>query len=395
MLRTDLPCKPLRIAFVCHEYPPGNHGGIGTFVSTLARALVASGHEVRVVGTYDPARVANEYEEDRGVRVWRLRTPQGRLGWISARYRLFRLLADWSRRDEIDVIELADWEGWAMGWPRLPVPVVVRLNGSATYFAAEMCQRANWKTRWVEGGSFRRADFWCSVSRYTAQRTLLVLKPRSGRHTVIYNSVALKPKRSIDERAKNDVVFTGTLTSKKGVVSLIRAWPDVRRVHVDARLHIYGKDGVSQDGGSMREYLANQLDESIRDTVTFHGHQSREVIQQALDNARVAVFPSYAEAFSLAPLEAMACGCPTIYSQRGSGPELIEHGRDGLLIDPDHPAQISEAIVQVLEDDTLAARLGNKGWQRVRDRFSTNQIVLENERFFRQCIDEYAASRNP
>ncbi len=384
--------KPLRIAFVCNEYPPGKHGGIGSFTRNLARELVASGHEVRVVGSYEPINIGKKYEEDHGVRVWRLGTTQRRLGWISARYQLFRKLANWSHDGEIDVIELADWEGWAMGWPRLPVPVVVRLNGSATYFAAEMNQTAKWLTRWLERSSLRRADYWCSVSRYTADRTQAVLQPRSEVGAIIYNSVELRDQRKICERAESDVVFTGTLTTKKGIVSLIEAWPEVRRVHRGAQLHIYGKDGFAADGGSMQEYLVSQLDQSIRPSVTFHGHQSREVILQALDNARVAVFPSYAEAFSLAPLEAMACGCPTVYSQRGSGPELIEHGRDGLLIDPDQPIQISQAIIRVLQDSQLASCLGDNGWKRVRDRFNMKAIVSENLQFYRQCIEAYRAS---
>ena len=333
------------------------------------------------------------YEEDRGVRVWRQRSPRGRFGWIPARYRLFRTLANWSRHNEIDVIELADWEGGAACWPSLPVPVVVRLNGSATYFASELSQPVKWKTRWLESASLRRADFWCSVSRYTADRTRLVLNPRSEPQAIIYNSVELKTQRSIDDRSKHDVVFTGTLTAKKGIISLIKAWPDVVRGHPTARLNVYGKDGVSDDGGSMLEYLTDQLDESIRPSVMFHGHQSREIIQQALEHARVAVFPSYAEAFSLAPLEAMTCGCPTIYSQRGSGTELIQHERDGLLIDPDQPVEISKAIVRVLQDDDLAGQLGNQGWKRVQTRFAIQRFVAENEQFYRQCIDQFRASR--
>ncbi len=66
------------------------------------------------------------------------------------------------------------------------------------------------------------------------------------------------------------------------------------------------------------------------------------------------MFPSYAEAFALAPLEAMAAGCPTVYSQRGSGPELIENNRDGLLVEPDQPGEIAETIIRVLEDNNLA-----------------------------------------
>lgn len=86
-------------------------------------------------------------------------------------------------------------------------------------------------------------------------------------------------------------------------------------------------------------------------SIHFHGHVERAELVAALQRAGLDVFPSSAEAFALAPLEAMAYGCPTIYSQRGSGPELIENGRDGLLIEPDQPHEIAGAIVRVLTDD--------------------------------------------
>ena len=60
---------------------------------------------------------------------------------------------------------------------------------------------------------------------------------------------------------------------------------------------------------------------------------------EEFQRARVIVLPSYAEGFSLTPLHAMAAGCPTVYTSRGSGPEVIEDGRDGLLIDPDDAGQ--------------------------------------------------------
>ncbi len=84
----------------------------------------------------------------------------------------------------------------------------------------------------------------------------------------------------------------------------------------------------------------------------------------------MAVFPSYAEAFAIAPLEAMAWGCPTIYSQRGSGPELIRHGDDGWLVDPDQTSDLSQAISRLLKDDVLANRLGTQGRRRIEERFT-------------------------
>ena len=85
----------------------------------------------------------------------------------------------------------------------------------------------------------------------------------------------------------------------------------------------------------------------------------------------------------------MAYGCPTIYSQRGSGPELIENGRDGLLIEPDQPDKIAEAIVRVLTDDSLAQRLGEAGRERVMKNFSAQVLLAQNEAFYQECLSDF------
>ena len=128
------------------------------------------------------------------------------------------------------------------------------------------------------------------------------------------------------------------------------------------------------------------LPADVRDSVSFHGHVSRERVMAALQTCRLAVFPSFAEAFSMAPLEAMAQGCPVIYSNRCSGPELIDHGRNGLLIDPDRPEEIAAAITGLLRDDALAARLGASGRDEVARRFACNVLIARNEEFYRSCI---------
>jgi glycosyltransferase involved in cell wall biosynthesis len=104
----------------------------------------------------------------------------------------------------------------------------------------------------------------------------------------------------------------------------------------------------------------------------------------------LAVFPSFAEAFSMVPLEAMAQGCPVIYSDRCSGPELIESGRDGILIDPSRPERISEAIVALLRDDAACARIGADGRRTVLERFSTGVLLARNEQFYSECISRHA-----
>lgn len=374
----------MNICFVCSEYPPGPHGGIGAMTQILGRALVAQGHQVRTVGVYAANYPAPDLEDDRGVQILRLRDQPGRFGWAGSRYRLYRVISEWARKGLVDIVEVPDYQGWAAGWLPLPVPVVARLNGSQTYFAAELGATVDRVSFLLERLSLRRANFWCSVSRYTAEKSRRLFGLRAGPDAILYNPVELPRLERSGKPVCNAVVYSGTLTPKKGILSLMKAWPRVSAACPDAELHIFGKDGRAEDGGSMREFILRQLNGS-RKTVHFHGHVTRQTLFENLASARMAVFPSYAEAFAIAPLEAMACGCATIYSRRGSGPELLDDGQEGLLIDPDDPERIVEAMVRLWRDRALAERLGSAGRARVNRCFSSERLVSANSRFYEEC----------
>lgn len=378
----------MNIAMICSEYPPVRHGGIGTVAQMLGRALVRQGHGVRVVGIKHPHDPESEYEEDQGVRVWRLPQSTGHGGWLMGRWRLYKTIQRWSRDGIIDLVEVPDWQGMIARWPRLPVPVVMRLNGSMTYFARELDRSLGWLMRRIELSAWRRADFTCSCSRYTADQSRALFGASLREIDVLYNGVEVVPMAS-EVREREKVVFTGTLTEKKGVISLMIAWPLVLRECPWARLHLYGKDTVSSQGGSMRATLEEMARGVLPDQVVFHGHVARSQVFEALSTARVAVFPSYAEAFAMAPLEAMTTGCPTIYSSRGSGPELLEHGKEGLLVDPGDPTDIANAIIRVLKDEALAVRLGGQGRARVQSAFSMEQTLAANIVFFEKCLKQF------
>ncbi len=234
----------MKIGFVCNEYPPARHGGIGTVTRTLARELVAAGHEVRVVGISARNDPAPEFENDGGVLVWRKKFRSAPGNWIRSRYSIFRTIRAWSREGHIDLVESPDFEGMTASWGRLPVPVVVRLHGSSTYFAHEI-QADNWKlTFFLEQAALRRADFLASCSQYTAEQTKHLFGLPSG-VKVIYNGTRVPEQVNIEPRSANEAVFTGTLTRKKGIVSLTRAWPRVRQQCPNAILKVFGKDGRS------------------------------------------------------------------------------------------------------------------------------------------------------
>ncbi|HYO82128.1 MAG TPA: glycosyltransferase family 4 protein [Bryobacteraceae bacterium] len=371
------------IALLCNEYPPSSHGGIGTFTQVLGRALVRSGYRVRVAGSYPFKAQFPAFEDDQGVEVHRLREPEKDRGGVRARLQLYRLFAKWARKREIDLIEVPDPQGYAAFWPKLPVPVIARVHGSGSYFGRELDRprtTASSLLYLLEKQSIRRADFWCSVSQYAAESTaeLFGLGPAAD---ISFVPVTVPDEIDFNRRDRGRVIFTGTLTFKKGIVSLMRAWPAVQSACPWAELHVYGKGDHA-----IQCMLARELDSNCKSSVRFHGHTSRPELYNQLQVARVAVFPSYAEAFAFAPLEAMATGCPTVYSTRTSGPEAMDHEVHGLLADPDRVPDLSRAIIRLLTDDDLARRLGHAGRQHVAENFSVEKVVAGIEYFYRSCL---------
>ena len=173
------------------------------------------------------------------------------------------------------------------------------------------------------------------------------------------------------------------------MVSLVRAWPEVIKGWPGAVLHVWGKDGDAPGGGSMQKFLASLIPPAIAGSVHFHGHVKLEVLLDAFQTAGMTVLPSYAEGFALTPLHAMAAGCPTIYTTRGSGPELIDNGSTGLLINPDRPDEIARALLALLRDPDLASRLGEKGRRHVEESFSLPVLLARNEDFYSRCLSEF------
>jgi len=379
----------MKICFVCNEYPPAEHGGIGSMTRTMAHALVEAGHQVRVIGLTPANRAACEFELDEGVPVWRLKAPKGRLSWIRARYLVYRTIDCWARSGFIDLVEVPDFEGMAAGWPALCVPVVARMHGSASYFADEMGIRPKPLTWFLERASLQRANFWCSCSRYTADRTKRLLRLQRSEIVTLHNPISVSATHSQSLRVSDQVVFSGTLTPKKGVISLIRAWSMVLEKCSGTELHLFGKDGRTDDGASMRDYLLSCVPPQNRGTVHFHGHVPLARLRTAFRSATVAVFPSYSEAFALAPMEAMAEACPTIYTRRASGKELIDDGVNGLLVDPDDPRNIADAIIKILKTTNMAKGLGLAGKRCVERGFSLETLLPQNVSFYLDCIRSF------
>jgi glycosyltransferase involved in cell wall biosynthesis len=383
----------MKICFVCNEYPPSRHGGIGVFVQILGHALVANGHSVRVVSIQDRADLPETRESDQGVDVWRLRLHRGRSAWLRARYDVYRQISRWAKAGEIELVEVPDFGGLAAGWPALPVPVISRLHGSSTYFASEMGWRVDPAMRFAEQWSLHRADFCCSCSKYTAERTIATLAPRLRVDAVLHNGIESVCVDPTLVKSRCQVVFAGTLTPKKGIAALVDAWPTVQIACPEAQLHICGSDGRLTSGQATSAYIAQKLGGLFGKSVHYHGFQPRERVLEMLRTSCIAVFPSFSEAFALAPMEAMARGCATIFTKLSSGPELIEDGYTGLLVDPHQPKEVSDALIRLLQNPGLAARLGAQARTHIEADLSIKKMVAKNESFYTSCYARFRSEK--
>jgi glycosyltransferase involved in cell wall biosynthesis len=375
----------MKICFICPEYPNGPHGGIGSMVQIISRQLVSEGHEVNVIGVYSKTYPAPDYEVDQGVQVWRLRTLNGKFGWIPPYLKQFQMIRKWVENECIEIVEAPDSRGWIAFWPTISVPVILRAHGSNSYFSKVLGTKLNKFTSFLEKKSYKRADGLLSVSQYTAEVTKQVLN-LSKDFTIIHNGIEIPDVDDTLLRENNKIVYSGRLNIKKGVIQLIVAFLQLLDKQPDLKIEIYGENTIDLRLGSIQDYLQNLIPDKWRKNVEFKGHISRVELMKVFWTASVAVFPSFAEAFALAPMESMVRNCPTIYTSLGSGNEVIENEVDGLLIDPNNTNEIANAINRVLKNPKFAAKIGRNGREKIIKKFSTKAMVSQSIDFYKKTI---------
>ncbi len=145
-------------------------------------------------------------------------------------------------------------------------------------------------------------------------------------------------------------VTVGRLDWLKGVDLQVAAWPAVRRTVPAAVLLIAGE-------GPERAALELEAARQGR-AVRFLGF--RDDVERLLWAADVAVLSSRQEALSLAAVEAMATGLPVVATAVGGSPEVVRDGVTGLIVPPEDPASLAQALSALLADPALRARLADR-----------------------------------
>jgi L-malate glycosyltransferase len=221
---------------------------------------------------------------------------------------------------------------------------------------------------------YRRAKCIIAVSQFVKQSVLARGFP-DKQIEVIYDGVEIPDAPAIGGGGLQ-LGCVGYLLPEKNQELLIRAMPTVLARYSDSRLVLAG------DGPSRRNLEKLALDLGVTAAVQFAGLvDDVGAVYQSLD---IFLFPSLAEPLGSSLLSAMSYALPCVALARGAVPEVIANGKTGLLVDAPDPAAFADAVLRLLDDASLAARLGAAARQTVQDRFSVTRVAHETADLYRR-----------
>jgi len=217
-----------------------------------------------------------------------------------------------------------------------------------------------------------------------------------GYYNIIPNGVdvehfarAVEPLPQFSD-GKRNVLFVGRPEKRKGLRFLIRAFVGVQRALPDTRLIIVGAGDFSRYERAVRNAKLHH--------VSFYSHVPFDELPRYHHSAHVFCAPNTGfESQGIVLLEAMAAGLPIVASNIDGFAGVVTHGVEGLLVRPEDPQALANALIEVLSDQERRQAMGSRGRERAQyyswDRVS-QQVLTYYERLLyeRQLIERSRSS---
>ncbi len=341
-------------------------GGVNDHVGHLYESLRARGHDVRILTASHGLQRSSEGDVIRIGKGFSV-PANGSVGTltISPRYQSqIRAVLDRERFDLLHfhepVATFHAFAGYAPGYQlggRMLGPVAAgRLHGRIAVSAA---------------------------ARHFADRYL------PGDYKVIPNGVDLRrfahavPLARWQDGRPN-ILFVGRLEPRKGLVHLLKAFRIVRKAGSDCRLLVVGSGPLERE--ARRYVMTRHLG-----GVEFLGRVSDQEKVQLFKTADIYVSPATGrESFGIVLLEAMAAGTAIICSDIHGYKGVVKRGEQALLVEPGDHRELAEAILRLIADPALRARMGESGLERVEE-FGWDRIAARVEAYYGFVIRRLAA----
>lgn len=379
----------MKIGFLTPEFPypeMGASGGIGTSIYNLAKGLVELGHDVSVI-IY--GQKADEIVIKDNITFYKVKNIKlkGFSRWLTQK-KIQRLLNSLVKDGKLDLVEAPDWTGiTAHITPNCPV--VIRLNGSDTYFCHLDQRPVKFLNRIQEQLALKNADGLLSVSRYTAEVTQQLFGLKRS-FDIIPNSIDLDkfvPNKDVVSQP-NTILYFGTLIRKKGLLELPLIFNKVVAQFPEAKLVLIGRDASDIISGNTSTWAMMQplFTAEAKANVTYLGSVPYAEMTQHINAATVCVFPTFAEALPVSWIEAMAMQKAIVASAIGWAEEVIDDTENGFLVQPNDHQQYADRIVQLLQDADLREVFGANARNKVMQKFSIAVVAQQSVAFYQKLL---------
>ena len=375
----------LKVALLTREYPPEVYGGAGVHVEYLARALSGLAELPVDVPLVDVTVHCQGAPRDTAV---------AHQAWPVLHDAVLKVFsADLSMADATGGADLVHSHTWYANLAGHLASLLHGIPHVATVHSLEPLRP--WKAEqlgggyalssWAERVSLASASAVVAVSDGMRADVLSVYPEISPeRVRVIRNGIdaaeyAPDQKTDVLERHGIDlsrpyVIFVGRITRQKGVPVLLRA---AASLDPSAQLVLCAGAADTPELGAEVSSLVAGLQSSRSGVIWIPEMLPKTEIIQLLTHALAFVCPSIYEPLGIVNLEAMACSTAVVASRVGGIPEVVDAGVTGLLVPPDDPASLADALNMLLRDPGRADAMGLAGRERAVVEFSWDTVAAQ------------------
>ncbi len=411
----------MRICFITPEYalfPP--FGGIATQIRTMARWMASHGHDTHVICPTRDRPPSIEYDNGAQVHFVAPRRIKPRrilafasllpgLGQIKEAYYGWDLLEnslgvwlsvhDLERRQPFDLIQCSDSGGLAF-WGVWPVmrsrPLLIRGSG----LVSQHTQNGSWPGakfhHEMEKVCARRAHLILTVSDFLADlyrsefgipEDQMGVLPRIGTlpNVIARSDFSIEDSIGSVGQRSSTVLYVGRIEHAKGCDILFHALEIVKRNVPEIEVRLIGKSAVEFEPQLQSFLRANE------DWVRSYGHLPRIEVARHMQTSTILVLPSRSESAGGVLAEAQLMGLPQVASRVGGIPEYVEDGKTGLLVPPEDPIALADAITRLCLSPKLHETMAQNSKELALSRDNIDALM---GRFITIC-DTLIASRLP
>ena len=406
----------MKICIIGTAIPPVT-GGLETYTHELARHLILSGHEVCLIG-YQTFPNTPLYEKKDDIHIYRVPNVfllKNKAYFIFA----YNLIKKLHKKFNFDIIHAqtaapAGFTG-ALLKCKYKLPLVITSHGFELIVRGEQ-----WWVQPFIKFAFKHADKIIGVSEEMSELSiqngadkLKTVTMANAVDTALFTPNPLNPSLQKGEIGgfnirqklgipsdKIVILALRRLVPKTGVQYLIKIAPDIIKMYPDVYFLIVGTG-----------QLENELTETVNKlgmekNIIFTGTVPNHDVPDYIRAADFSVFPSFAEATSIACLEVMSCEKPVVVSNVGGLPEIVKHEKTGLIVDfkktnstyndyglPDEVIDsLKCSIIRLIKDENLRKKLGENARNFVINNYSWDIYLRKILKIYTEIGNRHACS---